>query len=262
MQRLNIGFIWPKASCWARLWRVVVCIFILALPINPAASQTDTTSQQVSKPIVIELSVTARDDIPSTGTEDPAPTTGYPGWIENNKLLLHPEAARQIRWQQPGRSIFFSGEIKVLKDVRYIFVERVSYVGTGRSGTFTRIFLSRTFPDFPGFVSPDKVFIGPLADRGRLMRIIPWPRVQWRMSAGDILEIATKTSSRQLNPGEKFEFTERSVEIPMRFVRYKPVPAGNVSEPVQRQETAAGTGQFSAKVAIVFHGVLDIEVAK
>ena len=262
LQQLNNGFNGPKMFCWATLWRVAVCIFMLALPMNSAASQTGTTSQHVSKPVVVELSVIARDDLPSRKTDDPAPTTGYPGWIENNKLLLHPEAARQIRWQQPGRSIFFSGEIKALKDVRYVFVERVSYDGTGRSGTFTRFFLSRTFPSFPKFVSPGKVFIGPLADRGRLMRTIPWPPAQWRMPASNILEITTRAGVKQLEPGKEFEIAERSVEIPMWFVRYKTVPIGNGSQPVQRQESAVGTGRFSAKVTIVFHGALAIEVAK
>ena len=124
LQQLNNIFIQLRISWLATPWRVVISVLLLTLPMNPASSQTGATNQHLSRPVVIELSVTARDDIPSRWTGDPATSTGYPGWIENNKLILHPEAARQVRWKQSGRSIIFSGEIKTLKDARYVFVER------------------------------------------------------------------------------------------------------------------------------------------
>lgn len=235
---------------------------VCACPFVQAAGQTVQAPLKPARPIVIELVVTAADTVPVRLPDDRLPPNPYPGDLEHGALVLHREAAKQIRWGRPGRAVFFPKAVKTFADAKYAFIERVSYAGAARTGTFTRIFLTRAFPPFPIFRPPKQVRFGPLASRTRLMRTIPWPKAKWRLTGNNRLEIAVDDDTHVVEPGGKHEFKERAVELPLLLVRHKPAAAGAPAAAAMRQEIAAGIGRFVARVIVVFHGPTAIEVGK
>jgi len=81
------------------------CLLLLLPSLKTEAARAGPTSQRPAKITVIELVVTARDSIPIRPSHQRTAQTGYPGWVQDSKLVLHPEAARQQR----GRSVLRRG---------------------------------------------------------------------------------------------------------------------------------------------------------
>lgn len=214
--------------------------------------------QKLADVTAIEVIIEATDELPFRFLSKQIPQMAdkeMQTFGEGQNIIISRQMREAIRRGETDGSVILSPGLEFPKDVQFVVLERIRFMGEGRHSQQTRLVYLGSLEEYQARTQPERLDLKVWDSSSRVDEVIPWPKsLTWNLTEeGNLL--LKWDEERILSPGQSLDLPAVFASIPvMQEHHVEILKSKKDPSPSKIIKTDFGRIRFGSRITIRFLG--------